>query len=474
MLHVGLEDVRHQPADFGQRARVGVFALALQQRPDALSDPLHPALHLPQHLQPGDLRRPLIPHSRQMLGQLRKQSADPLRLRPLRLEPLLFRGDQALDLVDPRPDFALPPDPLLQFRQDRRVTRFQLLLLTRQRLPVAAEAENLVMHLRRAAHQLDDPGLLILQRRLRLRQAAGERLILGQQPVDAGMKRVRLLLKAGAFRVLPLQFAPRRGQPRLVCRKTVIQPTQQPALLLDALRRSRLPLLLRRHPRLRADQFVLRRGHPCRQGVQLRGQRRLLGLPLGDLGAQSRNAVGQGVRLGALPRHVLRQTVIIRQRPLGAQLTQTLVVLLKVPRLARRQLHAPQTLLQLVHHVRDAEQVLLRPLETALRLLAARLVPADPRRLLENHPPLARTAAQQHVHLPLLDHGVRLRPDPRVEEDLPNVLQPRRLIVDQVLAFAGSVELARDRYLRRVQRQLAVRVVEDQVDPRHPAALARR
>ena len=92
----------------------------------------------------------------------------------------------------------------------------------------------------------------------------------------------------------------------------------------------------------------------------------------------------------------------------------------------------------------DAGEILLGGLELELRGAASGLVLGDPRRFLDQLPPVGRTRAEDHPDLPLLDDGVGLRAETRVHQQLMDVAQAADCAVDQVFALAGAIEAARD------------------------------
>ena len=184
-----------------------------------------------------------------------------------------------------------------------------------------------------------------------------------------------------------------------------------------------------------------------------RGQLRALLLdPLG----QRRN------RLLGLPPTLL-QVVVLGQREGGTQFTQPGIVLLVVPRLAGRQTHTSQALLQLFNDVLQAQQVVVRALQLPLRLDAADLIAADAGRLLEYLPAFDRAGLQQKVHAALLNDTVGVDPHPRVEQQVADVLAATGVAVEPVLAVAIAVEHAADHDFLVVAAENAGAIVEDEL-----------
>ena len=98
----------------------------------------------------------------------------------------------------------------------------------------------------------------------------------------------------------------------------------------------------------------------------------------------------------------------------------------------------------LVHHVAHADEVLAGAVELALGLVALLLVAGDAGRLLDEHPPLVRLGGQDVVELVLVHHRVRARVGAGAGEEVEDVAQARRLLVEEVLALTRAVEAARD------------------------------
>jgi hypothetical protein len=185
--------------------------------------------------------------------------------------------------------------------------------------------------------------------------------------------------------------------------------------------------------------------------------------------------------LDRLHRCFLRRVLVLRRVPLRLQLLELaghrlepradLVVLIErdreperralvvelaePPRLRRLPPHDPEPALGVLELLARADQVRLRPVELPLALDPALLELRDPRRFLEDRPPLHRAREQHRVDLALLDDRVRVRADPRVQEQIADVLQTRPLAVDQVLARPVAEQLALHRHLVGVHRQRA-------------------
>ncbi len=95
----------------------------------------------------------------------------------------------------------------------------------------------------------------------------------------------------------------------------------------------------------------------------------------------------------------------------------------------------------------DAQQVGLGRLELQLGQPALVLVAGDARGVLDDQPPVLRLGVEDLVDLALLDRGVGLGADPRLAQQLLDVLEAGPVAVDQVIALAAAKQSARDRDL---------------------------
>ena len=148
-------------------------------------------------------------------------------------------------------------------------------------------------------------------------------------------------------------------------------------------------------------------------------------------------------------------------------------ILLRCLRLLPQGLHLQ---LQLSDLVVDADQILLRPLELALRLLLAVAVLADARRLLEHLTALTAFDGQDLVDLALSDDGVALPAHAGVHKQLVDILETHGLAVDVIFRLPAAVVAASDGHLRLVPAgEDVLRVVDDQrhLCKAHLAALLR-
>ena len=133
-------------------------------------------------------------------------------------------------------------------------------------------------------------------------------------------------------------------------------------------------------------------------------------------------------------------------------------------RRSRLERERPQAFPDLVLEVAGALDLGGHPRQLQLRSVATPLETAQPRRLLEQRPPLGGLARQDLLDAPLADdRGPGGQPDLRQQLDEVDATHPRA--VQQVLALAAAVQPAREGDLR--ERQLgegSVLVVEEQLD----------
>ena len=152
----------------------------------------------------------------------------------------------------------------------------------------------------------------------------------------------------------------------------------------------------------------------------------------------------------------------------GPQLVDDRAVALRGPGLTfeRRELppHLPEQVL-------EAHQVRLGGDEAALGPLLAAPELQDPRRLLDDRPPVVGRRREDRVELALPDDHVLLAADPGVGQQLLEVEEPTGDAVQLVLGFTGAEQAAGDRHLAELDRQEMRRVVDRE---RHLGAAERR
>ena len=103
--------------------------------------------------------------------------------------------------------------------------------------------------------------------------------------------------------------------------------------------------------------------------------------------------------------------------------------------------------------------------ELQLGAVASALEAAEARRLLDQLAPLVRLRVEHGLDTPLRDHRPETAAEADVGEQLDEVDAANRCLVDEVLALAAALQLARDRHLGiRQVGPGTVRVVEQEVD----------
>ena len=158
------------------------------------------------------------------------------------------------------------------------------------------------------------------------------------------------------------------------------------------------------------------------------------------------------------------QRVEVELRDARAQRGDLADELLRALRRRRLQRERPQPLLDLGLDVARALRLDRDALQLQLGAVALALEAPEPRGLFDHlAPPLGRR--RQHLfHLALPDDRVHPAAEPEVREQLDEVDPAHARAVDEVLPLAAAVQAARDRELRELDRPVAVRVVEQQLD----------
>ena len=187
-----------------------------------------------------------------------------------------------------------------------------------------------------------------------------------------------------------------------------------------------------------------------RDGAQLR------------LGGAGRRAGRRDARLGVGERRGGGAGGVARERP------ARLVGLAREPLVQLRRLglalERPQPRARLALDVERAVEVVLRALELELRAAPPLAVLAEPGRLLDQQPPVARLRRDDLRH-PALGHDrVHLLAEAGVAQQLDHVGEAAAGAVDPVLALPRPVEPAHDRQLGQRQVDRAVPVVEHHLD----------
>ena len=126
-----------------------------------------------------------------------------------------------------------------------------------------------------------------------------------------------------------------------------------------------------------------------------------------------------------------------------------------------------QLVFDLALDIVDPQQVGRRVVQFPEGFLLPDPVLGDPRRFLENGPPVFRTAVEDLVDLVLTDDGQGPPSQPGIRQKGHHVLQPAVLPVDGIFAVPAPEHPALEAHLVEIHRQGVVRVVEHQVHFRH-------
>ena len=122
--------------------------------------------------------------------------------------------------------------------------------------------------------------------------------------------------------------------------------------------------------------------------------------------------------------------------------------------------------LQLFDLVVDAQEVVLRALELALRLFLAVAVARNARGLLKDLAPVGALGRDDLGDAPLADDGISVAPEARIHQKAVDVLETDALAVDEILALAAAVIAAGQHDLARIAVENVGGVVDDQRDLR--------
>ena len=145
----------------------------------------------------------------------------------------------------------------------------------------------------------------------------------------------------------------------------------------------------------------------------------------------------------------LRQLPVLAREQHFLPAPQLVAQLLIPSRLGRLTLERSALLFNFEDDVVDAREVQLRGFQLQFGRTAARLVLRDPGRFLDQLTSIGRTRTENQPDFALLDDRVRLCAETGVHQQVVHVAQPALLAVDEVLAFAGAIQAARDFDLAR-------------------------
>ncbi len=221
------------------------------------------------------------------------------------------------------------------------------------------------------------------------------------------------------------------------------------------------------------DRQMLQLGRRLRLGLAQSGQG---GRGLGLLGRGDRGGLGQRVdgalrvvqrRIGVLLARGRVQPMQMRQGRLGA--ADMVLQVAIAGRLAGLLLQRGELALQGHDHVVEAREIGLRGLEAQLGLMAARMQAGDARRLFEQRAAVDRLGVDDRADAALAHQGGRMRAGRDVGEQDLHVAGAGLAAVHLVGRAHAAVDAPRNLDLGRgveLRRDLAVVVVEQQLDPR--------
>ena len=119
-------------------------------------------------------------------------------------------------------------------------------------------------------------------------------------------------------------------------------------------------------------------------------------------------------------------------------------------------------------------EVLVHALDLARGALLAALVLGDARGLLDERAALLRAALKDGVELALADDGMGILAQARIVQDVLDIHESARALVDEVLALTRTVHAPRDGNLVEIDGEHVVGIVEHERDLGHAHGLARR
>ena len=128
--------------------------------------------------------------------------------------------------------------------------------------------------------------------------------------------------------------------------------------------------------------------------------------------------------------------------------------------------------LQLLHDIPQAHQVILSLLQLALRFGLAVAEPGDSSGFLENFPPLGAFRAHDLRDLALLNDRIAIPSKACIHKHLVDIPQAHRVIIDAVFAFSTAVQPPGDDHLIAVDINAAVGIINKQAHPCKTGRLA--
>ena len=163
-------------------------------------------------------------------------------------------------------------------------------------------------------------------------------------------------------------------------------------------------------------------------------------LCLGHRGRRGRLALARVREARAQRFDLLRRLLITAGEQQLLPMAQLVAQPLVTARFRGLALERAELLFQLENNVFEPRQVLRGGLELELGRAAPRLVLRDARGFLDQLSPVGRPRAENHADFPLLDDGVGLGAKTGIHQQLVHIAQTAHLAVDEVFAFARTVQ----------------------------------
>src|SRR5699024_3376314 len=110
--------------------------------------------------------------------------------------------------------------------------------------------------------------------------------------------------------------------------------------------------------------------------------------------------------------------------------------------------------------VRHANKILLFFVQLFQRCIFPPFELDDPRSLIEELSSFLWLSAQNLIYLSLSDDRIPLFSNTGIVKKFVDIFQTACTSIEKILRLAGTIDLSCDRYLRKIHRQLMVRIVK--------------
>ncbi len=115
---------------------------------------------------------------------------------------------------------------------------------------------------------------------------------------------------------------------------------------------------------------------------------------------------------------------------------------------------------ELFQNVHDADQVFVCTLHTALRLILACTITADPCRLLKHGASILAVLAQDVIDAPLPDDGVALLTDTCIAKQIDDILQTAITTIELIFTIATAIDTSCDAHFVVGKGELLIGIVK--------------